>query len=124
MSVVSTRAENAGAQKVPLTGVGRVANIFTLTASAVSKQCRDMFSNKFSRLVLGLYGRTRSVVCGAVQSGAGRSGFSWSAVCRQRSLRLRSNGCPEMQKQAVSCLYRYGTCITAEPLCLRHLLLP
>ncbi|KAG7240636.1 hypothetical protein INR49_026691 [Caranx melampygus] len=63
-----------------------------------------MFSNKFSRLMLGLYGRTRSVVCGAVQSGAGRSGFSWTAVCKQRSLRLRSNGCPEMQSPAVSLL--------------------
>ncbi|XP_022609207.1 ubiquinone biosynthesis O-methyltransferase, mitochondrial [Seriola dumerili] len=61
-----------------------------------------MYSNKFSRLVLGLYGRKRSSVCGAVQSAAGRSGFSWTAVCKQRSLRLQRSSCPEVQHHALS----------------------
>lgn len=67
--------------------------------------------------MLGLYGRPRSVVCGAVQSGAARSGFSWTAVCKQRSLSLRSSGGLGLQHQAVSCQYstRSASQTTVDP---------
>ncbi|GAA6230905.1 ubiquinone biosynthesis O-methyltransferase, mitochondrial [Lates japonicus] len=62
-----------------------------------------MYSNKFNCLMLGLYSRNRSAVCGLVQSAAGRSGFSWTAVCKQRSLRLQRSACLERQHHPMPC---------------------
>ncbi|XP_030013846.1 ubiquinone biosynthesis O-methyltransferase, mitochondrial isoform X2 [Sphaeramia orbicularis] len=56
-----------------------------------------MYSRKFSRLILGLYNRKTSAIT-AVQSPGGRSGFSWSAVCRQRTRWLRRDGALEVQR--------------------------
>ncbi|XP_040901075.1 ubiquinone biosynthesis O-methyltransferase, mitochondrial [Toxotes jaculatrix] len=64
-----------------------------------------MYSNRFGRLVLGLYSRKRTAVCGVVRSAAGRSLFSWTAVCKQRSLRLQSSVCPWMQHRGTSCQF-------------------
>nr|XP_046254809.1 ubiquinone biosynthesis O-methyltransferase, mitochondrial [Scatophagus argus] len=48
-----------------------------------------MYSNKLARLMLGLYSRKAAAVYGAIQSG-----FSWTAVCKQRALWLqRSVNC-------------------------------
>uniref|UniRef100_UPI0037E8B3D2 ubiquinone biosynthesis O-methyltransferase, mitochondrial n=1 Tax=Semicossyphus pulcher TaxID=241346 RepID=UPI0037E8B3D2 len=62
-----------------------------------------MFSNKFGRLMLGLYGWKMSAVCGVVQSSAGRSGFSWTAVCKQRTLWLQRSTCLKSQHHTVPC---------------------
>lgn len=56
-----------------------------------------MYSSKLSRLMLGLYSRTPAAVCGA----AGRSGFSWTAVCKQRTLWLQRSGGLEREQRAV-----------------------
>ncbi|XP_029306539.1 ubiquinone biosynthesis O-methyltransferase, mitochondrial [Cottoperca gobio] len=50
-----------------------------------------MYANKFSRFMLGLYSRTTTAVCGVVQlqTAAGRSGCSWTSVCKQRTLWLQ-----------------------------------
>ncbi|XP_008275852.1 ubiquinone biosynthesis O-methyltransferase, mitochondrial isoform X1 [Stegastes partitus] len=55
-----------------------------------------MYSNKFSRLMLGLCCRKSSAVCGVV-----RSGFSWTTVCQQRTLWLQRNDFLEMEKHTV-----------------------
>ncbi|XP_049903630.1 ubiquinone biosynthesis O-methyltransferase, mitochondrial [Epinephelus moara] len=51
-----------------------------------------MYANKFGRLVLGLYSRKTAAV--------GRSGFSWAAVCQQRTLLLQRTGCVRTQLHA------------------------
>ncbi|XP_034554365.1 ubiquinone biosynthesis O-methyltransferase, mitochondrial isoform X1 [Notolabrus celidotus] len=48
-----------------------------------------------------LYSRKQSSVCGVVQSCAGRSSFSWTAVCKQRTLWLQGGGCLTRQQHAV-----------------------
>ncbi|KAM7382477.1 hypothetical protein PAMP_002204 [Pampus punctatissimus] len=53
-----------------------------------------MYSNKFSRLMLGLYSRKAAAVCGA----AGRSTFSWATVCKQRTLWLQKSACLEPRR--------------------------
>lgn len=53
--------------------------------------------------MLGLYSRRPAAVCGVVQSAAGRSGFSWTAVCKQRTLWLQS------QQGTVPCHIRYSS---------------
>ncbi|XP_044063036.1 ubiquinone biosynthesis O-methyltransferase, mitochondrial isoform X1 [Siniperca chuatsi] len=60
-----------------------------------------MYSNKFGRLILGLYSCKPSAVCGAVRSAAGRSGFSWTAVCKQRTLWLQRSACLKTQRQTL-----------------------
>lgn len=53
-----------------------------------------MYSNKLSRLLLGLYSRKAAAVCGVLaHSPTGRSTFSWAAVCEERTLRLQSSAC-------------------------------
>ncbi|XP_028281609.1 ubiquinone biosynthesis O-methyltransferase, mitochondrial [Parambassis ranga] len=54
-----------------------------------------MYSNKFGRLILGLYSRKPTAVRGLMQGEAGRGGFSWTAVCKQRTLRLQRSVCLE-----------------------------
>ncbi|XP_020490062.2 ubiquinone biosynthesis O-methyltransferase, mitochondrial [Labrus bergylta] len=54
-----------------------------------------MYCNTFGRLMLGL--------CRRKQSCAGQSGFSWTAVCTQRTLGLQRSRCLESQKHAVPC---------------------
>ncbi|CAK6970050.1 ubiquinone biosynthesis O-methyltransferase%2C mitochondrial [Scomber scombrus] len=55
-----------------------------------------MYSNKLSRLVLGLYSRNAAAVSGVVvHRPAGRSMFSWAAVCKQRTLWLQRSACLE-----------------------------
>ncbi|XP_045901037.1 ubiquinone biosynthesis O-methyltransferase, mitochondrial isoform X2 [Micropterus dolomieu] len=61
-----------------------------------------MYSNKFGRLVLGLHSRKQAAVCGVVQSAAGRSGFSWTAVCEQRTLRLQRGACLKSQQHTMN----------------------
>ncbi|XP_042280808.1 ubiquinone biosynthesis O-methyltransferase, mitochondrial isoform X1 [Thunnus maccoyii] len=57
-----------------------------------------MYSNKLSRLVLGLYRRKAVAVCGVVvHSPAGRSTFSWAAVCKQRTLWLQRSASLELR---------------------------
>ncbi|KAM6995382.1 ubiquinone biosynthesis O-methyltransferase, mitochondrial [Tautogolabrus adspersus] len=58
-----------------------------------------MYSNKFGRLMLGLYRWKPRVI----QSPAGRSGFSWTAVCKQRALFLQRSRCLKSQQHAVPC---------------------
>ncbi|KAF7665977.1 hypothetical protein LDENG_00125690 [Lucifuga dentata] len=60
-----------------------------------------MFSNKYGRLALGLCRRKAAALCSVVQSPAGRSGLSWTAVCKERILRLRRSGCPELQQHVL-----------------------
>ncbi|XP_038568066.1 ubiquinone biosynthesis O-methyltransferase, mitochondrial [Micropterus salmoides] len=60
-----------------------------------------MYSNRFGRLVLGLHSRKQAAVCGVVQSAAGRSGFSWTAVCEQRTLRLQRGACLKSQQHTM-----------------------
>ncbi|XP_017268618.1 ubiquinone biosynthesis O-methyltransferase, mitochondrial [Kryptolebias marmoratus] len=43
-----------------------------------------MSSSKWVRLMFGPFGLKPSSVCGVVRGPAGRSSFSWTAVCRQR----------------------------------------
>ncbi|XP_041648620.1 ubiquinone biosynthesis O-methyltransferase, mitochondrial isoform X1 [Cheilinus undulatus] len=63
-----------------------------------------MYSNKFCRLMLGLYSRKHSAVCGVVHgSSPGRSGFSWTAVCKQRALWLQRSDRLRSQPQPVTC---------------------
>ncbi|XP_059195462.1 ubiquinone biosynthesis O-methyltransferase, mitochondrial [Centropristis striata] len=56
-----------------------------------------MYANKFSRLVLGVYSRKTAAVCRVVHSAAGRSGYSWTAVCKQRTLWLQRSACLKSQ---------------------------
>ncbi|XP_068999506.1 ubiquinone biosynthesis O-methyltransferase, mitochondrial [Embiotoca jacksoni] len=56
-----------------------------------------MYSNKFGRIMFGLCCRNPAAVYGVVQRAAGRSGSSWTAVCKQRTLR-RSAG-PEVERR-------------------------
>ncbi|KAF3840167.1 hypothetical protein F7725_018884 [Dissostichus mawsoni] len=68
--------------------------------------CYDsMYVNKFGRLMFGLYSRNTAAVCGLVQAqrAGGRSGFSWTAVCRQRTLWLRRSASLESQHHTVPC---------------------
>lgn len=60
-----------------------------------------MYSSKCGRLMLGLCSRKPAAVCGVVRRAAGRSGFSWTAVCRQRTLWLQRSDFLEMEKRAV-----------------------
>lgn len=60
-----------------------------------------MYSNKFSRLMLGLYRRKPAAVCGLVHGAAGRSEFSWTTVCRQRTLWRGRSGCLEQEQRAM-----------------------
>ncbi|CAI5662860.1 unnamed protein product [Oreochromis niloticus] len=60
-----------------------------------------MYSNKFGRLMLGLHCLKTTAVCGLVQRAAGRSGFSWTAVCKQRTLWLQRSACREIERRAV-----------------------
>lgn len=54
--------------------------------------------------MLGLYSRKHSAVCGFVHgSPPGRSGFSWTAVCKQRALWLQRSDCLRSQLQPVTC---------------------
>lgn len=53
--------------------------------------------------MLGLYSRKSTAVCGVVQSAAGRSGFSWTAVCKQRTLLLQRSACLETQRLINPC---------------------
>ncbi|KAI4810846.1 hypothetical protein KUCAC02_013774 [Chaenocephalus aceratus] len=64
-----------------------------------------MYANKFGRLMFGLYSRNTAAVCGVVQAqrAGGRSGFSWTAVCRQRTLWLRRSASLESQHHTVPC---------------------
>ncbi|TMS11260.1 Ubiquinone biosynthesis O-methyltransferase, mitochondrial [Larimichthys crocea] len=57
-----------------------------------------MFSNKFGRFLFGLYSRKAAAVCGVT-----RSGFSWTAVCKQRTLWLQRSGCVETPRSTVPC---------------------
>ncbi|XP_070768582.1 ubiquinone biosynthesis O-methyltransferase, mitochondrial [Enoplosus armatus] len=56
-----------------------------------------MYSNKFGRFVLGLYSSKPAAVCGVL-----RSGFSWAAVCKQRTLWLPRSACLKDQRQNVT----------------------
>lgn len=47
--------------------------------------------------MLGVFSRRPSSVCGVVQSGACRSSFSWTAVCKQRTRWLQEGGCQKSQ---------------------------
>uniref|UniRef100_A0A3P9PNC8 Ubiquinone biosynthesis O-methyltransferase, mitochondrial n=1 Tax=Poecilia reticulata TaxID=8081 RepID=A0A3P9PNC8_POERE len=49
-----------------------------------------MYSNKLGRLMFGLKGLKVTSASGAFQRAAARSGFSWAAVCKQRTLCVRS----------------------------------
>ncbi|XP_004541693.1 ubiquinone biosynthesis O-methyltransferase, mitochondrial [Maylandia zebra] len=60
-----------------------------------------MYSNKFRRLMLGLHCLKTTAVCGLVQRAAGRSGFGWTAVCKQRTLWLQRSACREIERRAV-----------------------
>ncbi|XP_063340716.1 ubiquinone biosynthesis O-methyltransferase, mitochondrial [Pelmatolapia mariae] len=60
-----------------------------------------MYSNKFRRLMLGLHCLKTTAVCALVQRAAGRSGFSWTAVCKQRTLWLQRSACREIERRAV-----------------------
>ncbi|XP_035809151.1 ubiquinone biosynthesis O-methyltransferase, mitochondrial isoform X2 [Amphiprion ocellaris] len=60
-----------------------------------------MYTNKFGRHMLGLCSRKPAAVCGVVRRAAGRSGFSWTAVCQQRTLWLQRSGFLETEKRAV-----------------------
>ncbi|KAK5862741.1 hypothetical protein PBY51_018109 [Eleginops maclovinus] len=64
-----------------------------------------MYANKLSRLMFGLYSRNTASVCGVfqVQRAAGRSGFSWTAVCKQRTLWLQRGVSLESQQHTVPC---------------------
>lgn len=53
--------------------------------------------------MLGLYSRRRSAVCGLVQSATCRSGFSWTALCKQRSLWLQRSACVETERHSSAC---------------------
>ncbi|XP_070691798.1 ubiquinone biosynthesis O-methyltransferase, mitochondrial [Pempheris klunzingeri] len=59
-----------------------------------------MYSNKFCRLMLGLYSRKPSSVLGVAQS---QSGCSWSAVRKQRTLWLQRSGRPESLTPSAPC---------------------
>ncbi|XP_054478018.1 ubiquinone biosynthesis O-methyltransferase, mitochondrial [Anoplopoma fimbria] len=54
-----------------------------------------MYANKFGRLMLGLFSRKTTA--------AGRSAFSWTAVCKQRTLWLQRRACLETQPHTVPC---------------------
>ncbi|XP_042346324.1 ubiquinone biosynthesis O-methyltransferase, mitochondrial [Plectropomus leopardus] len=62
-----------------------------------------MYANKFGRLMFGLYSRRTAAVCGVVHRATGRSGFSWTAVCKQRTLLLQRSACLETQQQSSAC---------------------
>lgn len=51
--------------------------------------------------MLGLHCLKTTAVCGLVQRAAGRSGFSWTAVCKQRTLWLQRSACREIERRAV-----------------------
>lgn len=58
-----------------------------------------MYSRKLGRLMLGLYIRKPAAICRVTQSG-----FSWTAVCKQRTLWLRRTAaCAETQQHTVPC---------------------
>ncbi|XP_076006312.1 ubiquinone biosynthesis O-methyltransferase, mitochondrial [Genypterus blacodes] len=60
-----------------------------------------MYSGKIGHLMLGICSRKTTGVCGVAQNLAGRSGLSWTAVCKQRTLWQRKSACPELQQQHV-----------------------
>ncbi|XP_078109829.1 ubiquinone biosynthesis O-methyltransferase, mitochondrial isoform X2 [Sander vitreus] len=62
-----------------------------------------MYANKFGRFMLGLYSRKTATACGGLQSTAGRSGFSWTAVCKQRTLWLQRSACLNTRQNTVPC---------------------
>lgn len=53
--------------------------------------------------MFGLYSRKRGAVCGVT-----RSGFSWTAVCKQRTLWLQRSACLKTKQHAVPCPVRYS----------------
>lgn len=55
--------------------------------TVVSVSGGEMFSNKFGRLWVGLFNLKPASVCNVARRTAGGSGFSWTAVCRRRTLR-------------------------------------
>uniref|UniRef100_UPI003AB04CF8 ubiquinone biosynthesis O-methyltransferase, mitochondrial isoform X1 n=1 Tax=Centroberyx gerrardi TaxID=166262 RepID=UPI003AB04CF8 len=59
-----------------------------------------MYSDKFGRLMLGLCSRKPTSV---VRSPAGRSAFSWTSVCKQRTLWLQRSDCLEVQQHVLPC---------------------
>ncbi|XP_032375306.1 ubiquinone biosynthesis O-methyltransferase, mitochondrial isoform X2 [Etheostoma spectabile] len=71
-----------------------------------------MYANKFGRVMLALYSRNTATACGGLStatacgglpSAAGRSGFSWTAVCKQRTLWLQRTACLNTQQNPVPC---------------------
>ncbi|XP_058504271.1 ubiquinone biosynthesis O-methyltransferase, mitochondrial [Solea solea] len=56
-----------------------------------------MFSTKLGRLMMRLYSRKQTAVCREPLRG-----FSWAAVCRQRSLRQQRIACPKTQPHILS----------------------
>ncbi|KAM4568041.1 ubiquinone biosynthesis O-methyltransferase, mitochondrial isoform 2-T2 [Fundulus diaphanus] len=61
-----------------------------------------MYSNTFGRLVLGLRSLKAASSCAATRRAASRSGFSWAAVWRQRTLRQQRSACAGMQQTSRS----------------------
>ncbi|XP_047454446.1 ubiquinone biosynthesis O-methyltransferase, mitochondrial [Mugil cephalus] len=59
-----------------------------------------MYSNKFGRLMLGLYSRRQAAVCGVAQRAAGLTGSSWTVVCKQRTLWLQRSVFLETERRA------------------------
>lgn len=56
-----------------------------------------MYPNKFGRLMLGLFSRNAAAVRRVGHSPAARTTFSWTTVCKQRTLWLRSTAAVEAQ---------------------------
>ncbi|XP_035527813.1 ubiquinone biosynthesis O-methyltransferase, mitochondrial [Morone saxatilis] len=59
----------------------------------------SMYSGKLCRLMFGLCSRKAAAV-----PGVARSGFSWTAVCKQRTLWLQRSACLRSQRHTVPCL--------------------
>ncbi|XP_054637778.1 ubiquinone biosynthesis O-methyltransferase, mitochondrial [Dunckerocampus dactyliophorus] len=62
-----------------------------------------MLPNKFGRIVLGLYSSRSSSVCGVVQTTVSRNGFSWTAVCKKRTLWLQRCAGEQTQQHNQQC---------------------
>ncbi|XP_014873159.1 ubiquinone biosynthesis O-methyltransferase, mitochondrial [Poecilia latipinna] len=60
-----------------------------------------MYSNKLGRLMFGLKGLKVTSACGAFERTAARSGFSWAAVCKQRTLWQQRSACAGMHQTGV-----------------------
>ncbi|XP_072250929.1 ubiquinone biosynthesis O-methyltransferase, mitochondrial [Leuresthes tenuis] len=58
-----------------------------------------MYSNKWGRFMFGLYNLKPTSVCSAVRRAAGRSGFSRTAVCEQRTLWLQGAARVETERR-------------------------